>query len=121
MSNNTNNWNMDKVINISTLISTDIRSRANANIIRSVIDGIDDGIIFDFGDVTFVSRSFMDEIYNILEDHKGIRLTNMSEFVDTMFEAVKRGRQNKRDLPNSKSEIKVLKDMESLESFFATV
>lgn len=112
---------MNKIINISTLISTDIRSRANANIIRSAIDGIDDNIILDFKDVTFVSRSFMDEVYNIMEEYEGIRLINMSGFVKTMFDAVTRGRQNKRTLPNSESEIKVLKDMKSLESFFATI
>lgn len=46
---------------------------------------------------------------------------NMSGFVKTMFDAVTRGRKNKRTLPNSESEIKVLKDMKSLESFFATI
>lgn len=112
---------MNKIINISTLISTDIRSRANANIIRSVIDGIDDGIILDFKDVTFVSRSFMDEVYNVMEEHEKIRLINMSDFVKTMFDAVTRGRKSKRTLPDSGSEIKVLKDMKSLESFFATI
>ena len=38
---------MDKVLHISKLISTDIRSRANANIIRSAIDGLDGKIILD--------------------------------------------------------------------------
>ena len=33
---------MDKIFKISELISTDIRSRANANIIRSAIDGINE-------------------------------------------------------------------------------
>ena len=38
---------MDKIFKISELISTDIRSRANANIIRSAIDGINERIVLD--------------------------------------------------------------------------
>lgn len=107
-------------INISELLSNDIRSRANANIVRSAIDGATD-VVLDFVGVVFVSRSFMDEIYNVVEEHKGIKLENMSNFVETMYDAVKHGRQSKRILPSSDSEIKVLKDLNSLETFFATI
>ena len=49
-------------VKISELISADIRSRANANIIRSAIDGVDGKIILDFEGVSFISRSFTDEL-----------------------------------------------------------
>lgn len=51
---------MDKIFKVAELISTDIRSRANVNIIRSAIDGINENIILDFTDVAFMSRSFTD-------------------------------------------------------------
>lgn len=112
---------MDKTIPIATLISTDIRSRANANIIRAAIDGIADGIVLDFANVTFVSRSFTDELYNVMEEHKNITLVNMSAFVQSMLNAVTRGRENKRILPTETSEVREIKDMESLEAFLATI
>lgn len=111
---------MGKIVRISVLISTDIRSRANANIIRSVIDGINDKIILDFNGVNFVSRSFTDELYNVLEEHKNISLTNTSEIVKTMIDAVCKGRKKTRNI-NRNSDIKEFEDFASLSSFLATI
>lgn len=112
---------MNKIIPISTLISTDIRSRANANIIRSAIDGITDNITLDFSNVSFMSRSFTDELYNVMEEHKNITFINMSPFVTSMWDAVIQGRKTKRVSSTDTSEIKEFKDMKSLESFLATI
>lgn len=112
---------MDKVLNISVLVSTDIRSRANANIIRSVIDGVYGKIILDFSGVTFISRSFADELYNILNERDNVSLANESELVKSMLEAVSLSRKNKRVQNNNTSEIKEIDDMKSLESFLATI
>lgn len=112
---------MDKVFYISELISTDIRSRANANIIRSAIDGIESNIVLDFDGVKFISRSFADELYNVMEEHNGITLTNESDFVKSMMDAVTQGRKNKRTSFEESSEIKEIKDMKGLESFLATI
>ena len=112
---------MDKTFNIADLISTDIRSRGNANIIRSAIDGIEGNIVLDFANVTFMSRSFTDELYNILDEHKNITLSNMSDFVDTMLKTVMQGRKNKRKFSNNESEIKEFDDMQSLSSFLSSI
>lgn len=112
---------METVLNISVLVSTDIRSRANANIIRSVIDGVSGKIILDFSGVTFISRSFADELYNILNEWDNVSLANESELVKSMLEAVSLSRKNKRVQNNNTSEIKEIDDMKSLESFLATI
>lgn len=112
---------MDKTFNIAELISTDIRSRGNANIICSAIDGIEGNIVLDFANVTFMSRSFTDELYNILDEHKNITLSNMSDFVDTMLKTVMQGRKNKRKFSNNESEIKEFDDMQSLSSFLSSI
>lgn len=112
---------MNKTFYIAKLISTDIRSRGNANIIRSAIDGIEGNIILDFADVTFISRSFTDELYNILEEHKNITLINMSDFLDTMLKTVIQGRKNKRKLADKESEIKEFDDMNSLSNFLSEI
>lgn len=108
-----------KIIKISALISSDVRSRSNAEIIRSAIDGISDKVILDFSGVSFVSRSFMDELCSIVEHCKNITIdmANMSEIVKTMIEAVKKGRENRRVRIKDDSEIKEFDDMESLSKF----
>lgn len=85
---------MNTMFKIADLISTDIRSRANADIIRSAIDGIKENIVLDFSGVTFVSRSFTDELYNVMKENKNISLVNMSDFVKSMLEAVTKGRNS---------------------------
>lgn len=107
-------------VKISELISTDIRSRANANIIRSAIDGVSERIILDFEGVCFISRSFTDELYNVLEEHKNISLTNTSDNIKAMLDAVEKGRKSTRNFSNS-SEIKEFSDFASLSAFLATI
>lgn len=112
---------MKTVLKIAELISTDIRSRANADIIRSAIDGIKGDIILDFAGVVFVSRSFTDELYNIMGEYKKVSLENMSNMVKSMLDAVTAGRTSKRVFKEGDSEIKEFEDMSSLSSFLATI
>ena len=108
-----------EIIKISTLISSDVRSRSNAEIIRSAINGISDKIILDFSGVSFVSRSFTDELCSIVEHCKNITIDmiNMSEIVKTMIEAVEKGRKNRRIRTKDDSEIKEFDDIKSLSKF----
>jgi len=108
-------------LKIADLISTDIRSRANAEIIKSAIDGIDEDVILDFDGVTFASRSFTDELYNVMCDNKNITVENTSDVVKTMLDAVIEGRKSKRVFKKRDSEIKEFEDMNSLASFLATI
>lgn len=112
---------MDKIFKVAELISTDIRSRANVNIIRSAIDGINENIILDFTDVAFMSRSFTDELYNLISEHKNISLSNMNDFINSMYNAVVQGRKTKRVFESESSEIKEFDDMKSLSSFLSTI
>lgn len=112
---------MDKFFKVAELISTDIRSRANVDIIRSAIDGINENIILDFTDVTFMSRSFTDELYNLMCEHKNVSLSNMNDFVNSMYNAVVEGRKSKRVFESESSEIKEFDDMKSLASFLSTI
>lgn len=112
---------MDKIFKVAELISTDIRSRANVNIIRSAIDGINESIILDFTDIAFMSRSFTDELYNLVSEHKNVSLSNMNDFVNSMYNAVVQGRKTKRVFESESSEIKEFDDMNSLSSFLSTI
>lgn len=112
---------MDKKLKISELISTDIRSRANAEIIRAELDGVKGNVILDFAGVTFVSRSFTDELYNVMCEYGNIKLDNTSDFVKSMIDTVTLGRKTKRTFSEEKSEIKEFDDMKSLSLFLATI
>lgn len=112
---------MKKTIRISELIGTDVRSRSNAEIIRSAIDGETGDIYLDFSNVTFVSRSFADELCTIMDNSKNIHLDNTIQIVRSMINAVKEGRSKKRVRTDDNSEMKKIDTMEGLSSFLATI
>lgn len=112
---------MGKVIKIAELIGTDVRSRSNAGIIQAEIDGEVNEVIIDFSKVTFVSRSFVDELCNIMEKCNNVKLENTTLFIQSMIDAVKQGRNQKRVRSSDDSEIKEFEDIESLSSFLSTI
>lgn len=104
------------------MISTDIRSRSNAEIIREAVEGVKESITLDFEGVIFISRSFTDELCNIMDRHKGVmELSNTSDLVHSMIKTVSESRKSKRVRPTGNYEMKEFKDMESLSSFLATI
>lgn len=112
---------MGKVIKIAELIGTDVRSRSNAGIIQAEIDGEVNEVLIDFSKVTFVSRSFVDELCNIMEKCNNVKLENTTLFIQSMIDAVKQGRNQKRVRSSDNSEIKEFEDIESLSSFLSTI
>lgn len=112
---------MEKIFKISELIGTDIRSRSNAEIIREEIDGVNEEIVLDFSGVTFISRSFTDELCTIIEQSNKIRLSGATDFIKSMMEAVASGRTRKRKRHKEDSEMKEFKDIESLSAFLMTI
>lgn len=106
---------MMKTIKLAETISTDIRSRKNAEILKDIITPEQD-ITLDFAGVTFISRSFADELCDIIE-HSGATFNkcNMCPLVQNMLTAVSNGRNKKRELtPINDDDIYICEDMESL-------
>ncbi len=112
---------MEKIFKVSELIGTDIRSRSNAEIIRGAIDGVKGEIVLDFSGVSFISRSFTDELCAIMEQSDKIRLSGTTDFVKSMIETVASGRTRKRERHKEDSEMKEFKDIESLSEFLMTI
>lgn len=112
---------MVKVLKVKELISADVRSRANAKKIWDIVNATNNSIELDFSGVIFVSRSFVDEVYNIIDSKKGITITNTFDIVKSMFETVSSSRNSKRVREKDNSEIKDFHDMESLSSFLSTM
>ena len=74
------------MIKLYDLFGTEIRSRSNADVLREKILDCNISII-DLSQITFISRSFADELCNLSESrkNKGIRKTDnaeMKEFSD---------------------------------------
>lgn len=101
------------IIDIAALIGTDIRSRANANIIRAAIDGLD-GAVLDLSGVEFVSRSFADELYNIITDNPTVRTEGAHGIVASMLATVEQGRSKPRHMERDDAEVVDALDMDSL-------
>ncbi|WP_281644695.1 STAS-like domain-containing protein [Bacteroides zoogleoformans] len=112
---------MEKRISVANLISTDVRSRSNADKIRDEICNAPKNVTLDFNGVVFISRSFTDELYSIMEHFSNVKvkIINTSDVVRNMMNAVKKGRANKRIRLKEKSEVMEFKDMESLSAFLS--
>ena len=67
--------------------------------------------------MTFVSRSAMDEICQMLSDNPNLKTANMADPVATMYEVVLSGRGKKRVLQSEPSSIKTFDNMKELSAF----
>lgn len=82
----------DKIIDITAYIGRDLKSRVAA---REFYDKISNkqrtNIKIDFGNVSFATRSFMDEFYNIFiaNADMNLELINLSAEMEAMLDAVK--------------------------------
>lgn len=115
---------MEKVIKVKELLSSDIRSRCNAEAIRNEVINADcKEICVDLSGVIFISRSFTDELLNIVDNTEGktVHIINAEGDTKSMIDIVSASRKKKRVLSDEDSHITELKDMSSLEKFFATI
>lgn len=109
---------MEKRILIAEIISTDVRSRSRAQIIRNELD-LNAVNLLDFSGVTFISRSFADELLSLKDDSNcEIKFTEMMGVVKAMCEAVEFSRGKRRIIVKSNSEIKNFDDINSLSNYF---
>lgn len=113
-------------INIQQLIGVDIRSRSNGKILEDCINDLKEkttSIVLDFVGVTYISRSFADELCEVKEHFSTlqIKIAGMSEEVETMYEIVLSSRGRKRVRNEESSNILTFNDMESLSSFLQKV
>lgn len=105
------------MVSIQTLIGTEVRSRNNADKVRLALEvnnGSDTPRIIDFSGVSFVSRSFADELCNIMDENKDVKLANETDFVKRMIDTVLSGRKRVRQRPINEDRIVNCSTMEEL-------
>ncbi len=115
---------MKKIVRLREVLSSDVRSRRNAEAVRNeVVNAECTEVCIDLEGVVFMSRSFTDELLNIVERTEGkkVEIVNAAGDAKAMIDAVSASRKKKRVLNDEESHIIVLRDMQSLEKFFATI
>lgn len=111
---------MEKSISIKELIGSEVRSRSNAEKIRDAIKKDSDFNLLDFSGVTFVSRSFADELCIILDENANLRLVNETPFVRKMIDTVLVGRKRVRQRGDN-NDIITFSDMDDLCKFLNSI
>jgi hypothetical protein len=102
---------MKNIIDITNLLSADLKSRYAVNDLLLFINNTEgDDIVIDFANVKFATRSFIDEYYNVIMKNTSInkRITtiNIPEDIQFIFNIVQKT-QNKEK--NIKLDAKVIK------------
>lgn len=117
----------EHTINIQSLLGSDIRSRSGCATIRKAINDTamqSVAVVIDFTGVVHISRSFADELCEILDNTKTLNhpsVRGMSDTVSIMYRIVSEGRRCKRIRNEAKGDIETFADMESLSKFLSTV
>lgn len=114
---------MEKLI-MSELIGTELRSRAEA---KKVLDWFNsyakNDVVIDYVGVSFISRSFADELCGIIDDMN--KLYHISEIdqninISTTITIVRNGRKKPKNVKLTGDTVE-LTDMKSLSEFLATI
>lgn len=109
-----------EVISIKDFIGAEVRSRSNANALRKELDNNHSHTV-DMEGVTFISRSFADELYNISHDYGHINFLNRNNTVKSMMDAVWASRKKKRIRPNKEASVEEVSTMEDLSNFLMEI
>ena len=111
-----------KTIVLKDSLGTDIRSRKNARVIKEFILASGNQITIDFQDIVFISRSFADELYNVINDFKTktIVCANIPDNVNKMMSAVKTSRETARKRIKEQTEIKYFDNIQTLSEILVT-
>ena len=110
---------MKQTIKLNTIYSADLYTRSRASELRTCINKEATEIVLDFEGIGFMSRSFADEVCNIVDDNKDIKFefTNRNNDIEAMMNKVAEGRSQERKRGISNATIHRFEDMESLSEF----
>lgn len=110
---------MKQTIRLQDIYSADLYTRSRASELRSCINNEADYVVLDFEAIGFMSRSFADEVCNIIDDMNDRTFTfvNQNNDVKMMMTKVREGRNKDRKRGVGNAKMYEFKDMKSLEEF----
>ena len=114
---------MKQAIRLKDIYSDDLYTRSRASELRSCINDHAKVVVLDFEGINFISRSFSDELCNIMDYAKDIKFEfiNRSDEIEAMMTKVIEGRSQERKRGVSNAKIYRFEDMESLSEFLLTM
>ena len=110
---------MKQIIKLNTIYSADLYTRSRASELRSCINKDATEVVLDFEGIGFMSRSFADEVCNIVDDSKDIKFefVNRNCDVEIIMTKVAESRSQERKRGISNAQMYEFEDMESLSEF----
>ena len=114
-----------KTIDITEILSQDLKSRMRAKDLKDYVDNIQENEIkLDFQKVNFATRSFIDEFYNLFLKNPSslsysLVITNVPEDINKMIEAVSRTQIRTNVIPSKTEEI-TFNDVDELIKYLST-
>ena len=114
---------MKQTIRLQDIYSADLYTRSRASELRACINENANEITLDFDGIGFMSRSFADEVCNIIDDlkDKTFSFTGQNDDVATMMTKVREGRSRERKRGIGNAKMYEFKDMESLSKLLLTM
>lgn len=95
-----------KTIDITQILSPDLKSRARAHDLELYIQNSgEENIVLDFCNVKFATRSFIDEFYNLFMKNPDnlpfhLEIVNVPEDINSILEAVSRTHLQVKVIPS---------------------
>lgn len=116
-----------KTYNIAELLGKDLISRPLVHDFYNYIikeTKVDDSVAIDFSEVNFITRSFMDEFYNVFMDNNqcGMKvcMINMKEDFVILLDSVKSTQNKKKVASSDKAQYVKAKDLKEVDQCFAS-
>ncbi len=114
---------MKQIIKLQDIFGEELYTRSRAAELRSYVDNNADEVVLDMKGIAFTSRSFADEICNLIDSMKDkcFLLTNQTEDVKTMISKVSESRNRERIHGIANANMLEFSDMESLSSYLRKI
>lgn len=114
-----------KTIDIAQILSPDLKSRMRAQDLKLYVKNSGaDAVEFDFGNVKFATRSFIDEFYNLFlkansDKSISVEITNVPQDIKTMLDSVSHTQIKAKVIPTNISEV-TFKDVDAFLNYMNT-
>ena len=114
---------MTQKIRLKDIYSDDLYTRSRAAELRSCINDHAEEVLLDFSGIGFMSRSFADELFNIIDSMNAIKFefTGRNSDIEAMMTKVEAGRHSERQRGISNAKMYEFKDMDSLSEFLLSM
>lgn len=114
---------MKQTIRLKDIYNADLCARSRASELRACINEEADAIVLDFDGIGFMSRSFADEVCNIIDglNCKTFSFANQNDEIAMMMTKVSEGRNRDRKRGVGNAKMYEFRDMESLSRFLLSM